>query len=139
VCVEKRVTTEKDVVEEAAAILLLTGTATKGVWNLTWIQSKTPKGSFFQLGKNKQISFREERKENHWLSDYPHSHCKSAPSFFFIVKEESTYDINISILFYFICPFLFQEKHTNSERKRFLPFKIEWFLLSNLSTTNWIF
>lgn len=64
-CVEKRVTTEKDVVEEAAAILLLTGTATKGVWNLTWIQSKTPKGSFFQLGKNKQISFREERKENH--------------------------------------------------------------------------
>lgn len=62
-CVEKRVTTEKDVVEEAA--ILLTGATTKGVWNLTWIQSKTPKGSFFQLGKNKQISFREERKENH--------------------------------------------------------------------------
>lgn len=62
-CVEKRVTTEKDVVEEAAAILLLTGTATKGVWNLTWIQSKTPKGSFFQLGKNKQTNISSLEKK----------------------------------------------------------------------------
>jgi len=80
---EKRVTTEKDVVEEAA--ILLTGATTKGVWNLTWIQSKSQKASFFQLGKNKQtnISSLEKKRKPLTFSLPPHSHCKSAPSFFY--------------------------------------------------------
>lgn len=84
---EKRVTTEKDVVEEAA--ILLTGATTKGVWNLTWIQSKSQKASFFQLGKNKQTNISSlEKKRKPLTFSLPPTVTVSQLHHFFIVKEQ---------------------------------------------------